>query len=416
MTADSLLFFGGGHPEYRLWELDQFRSEYRLKLITARNPTWEPDYFSEIELAEPRDSGAVADAAQRLAKDGTVRGVVCYHEPAIEVAAHTAAELGLPSLPARAARLCRDKHGARQSFDKHGVPSAKSILVHSSAEAVSAATRIGYPVIVKPRALAASFGVSKAEDATQVRIAFSVADRQILNEPWRDKPPGVLIEEYLDGPEISVDSLTVAGRSSPLIFARKQLGFPPYCEELGHIVGIPEEICDGRVAEVTDVVRKAHEALGIQFGATHTELRITPHGVRVIELNGRSGGDCISYLGYLANGVNLPLASAAAAQGEDPHTVPKHTGRVKAAGIRFYYPPQAGVITVLSAPGKEQLPEYVDRLELTAQLGNHIAFAEGRMYNARVGYVIVTGATTAECADRLAEATAVIECDVDPAT
>lgn len=414
MIADSLLFFGGGHPEYRAWELDQFRSKYRLKLITARPPTWEPGYFSEIELTEPRDHAAVADAAKRLAKDGTVRGVVCYHEPAIEVAAQTAQELGLPSLPARAARQCRDKLGARRIFAERGVPSAKSVLVHSAAEAVSAAAGIGYPVIVKPRALAASFGVSKATDEAQVRAAFAVADRQVLNEPWRDKPPGVLVEEYLDGPEISVDSLTVAGRVTPLIFAMKLLGFPPYCEELGHIVGAPEEVCGGRLAEVTDVVHRAHAAIGIRFGATHTELRLTARGVRVVELNGRSGGDCIGYLGYLAAGINLPLGAAAAACGEAPEAARNQPGHGGAAGIRFCYPDRAGVITSIQVPGKQDLPGYVDRLEVTARPGTRIAFTEGRMYNARIGYVVVTGAAMAECADRLAQATAGIGCDVDP--
>jgi biotin carboxylase len=414
MTADSLLFFGGGHPEYRSWELDQFCGTYRLKLITARPPTWEPGYFSDIKLTEPRDRDAVADAARQLAKDGTVRGVICYHEPAIEVAAHTAQDLGLPSLPAQAARRCRDKHSARRAFADHGVPSAKSVLVHSAAEAACAAAGIGYPVIVKPRGMAASFGVSKATDEAQVRTAFTVADRQVLNEPWRDKPPGVLIEEYLDGPEISVDSFTVAGRVTPMVFAKKLLGFPPYCEELGHIVGAPREVCDGRVAEVTDVVRQAHAAIGVQFGVTHTELKLTARGVRVVELNGRPGGDCIAYLGYLAAGINLPLVAAAAARGEEPRAARPETSHVGAAGIRFCYPDQAGVITALRTPGKQQLPAYIDRLELTIRPGTRIAFTEGRMYNARIGYVIVTGATTAECADRLTQARAGICCDVDP--
>lgn len=416
MTADSLLFLGGGHPEHRWWELDQFRRQYRLKLITARPSTWEHEYFSEIEFAQPRDSGAVAGAAERLAKDGTVRGVVCYHEPAIEVAAHIATELGLPSLSARAARLCRDKHAARRAFDEYGVPSAKSVLVRSAGEAAAAASRIGYPVIVKPRAMAASFGVSKADDEPHVRSAFAVADRQVLNEPWRDKPPGVLVEEYLDGPEISVDSLTVAGRVRPLIFASKQLGFPPYCEELGHIVGAADDVCRGRVAEVVHAVRMAHVAFGVEFGATHTELRLTASGVRLIELNGRPGGACIGYLGYLAAGLNFPLGLAAAASGQEQDAVTGEADSAGAAGIRFCYPSEAGTITALHSPDKEHLPAYVDRMEFTVRPGSRVAFAEGRMYNARIGYVIVTGPATAECADRLDKAMAGMGCDVAPVT
>lgn len=415
MTGDSLLFFGGGHLEHRWWELAEFRSRHRLKLITARTPTWEHEYFSEIELARPGDDAAIAAAVELLVKDGTVRGVICYHEPAIEVAARTATELGLPSLSARAAWLCRDKHAARQAFDGHGVPSAQSVLVHDADEAVTAASRIGYPVIVKPRALAASFGVSKAQDEPRVRSAFAIADRQVLNEPWRDKPPGVLVEEYLDGPEISVDSVAVAGQVTPLIFASKQLGFPPYCEEIGHIAGPAEDVCHGRVAEVVSVVRAAHAAIGVDFGATHTELRLTSSGVRVIEVNGRPGGACIGYLGHLAAGVNLPLNLAAAACGHGPDAAAERADSAGAAGIRFCYPNEAGTITALHAPGEGHRPGYLDRLEFTVEPGSQVAFTEGRMYNARIGYVVVTGATTAECADRLAQAVAGMGCDVVPA-
>jgi biotin carboxylase len=414
--AESLLFFGGGHPEYRAWELDQFRSRYRLKLITARVPTWEPEYFSEIELAQPQDRVAVSDTAQRLAKDGTVLGVLCYHEPAIEVAAQIAEDLGLPSLPADAARLCRDKHEARRAFAKHGVPSAASVLVHSADEAAAAAAEIGYPVIVKPRALAASFGVSRATAEPQVRTAFAVADRQVLNEPWLDKPPGVLVEEYLDGPEISVDSLTTGGRVMPLIYARKLVGFPPYCEELGHIVSAPEDVCDGRAAEATEVTLRAHAAIGIQHGTTHTELKLTSRGVRIVELNGRAGGDCIGYLGYLASGINLPLGAAAAACGEDAASISGQTcggGGAGAAGVRFCYPDQAGVLRSLDIPAEVRRAGYVDRIEATQNPRTRITFEEGRLYNARVAYVIVTGATTTDCADHLAQAAAAISCDVD---
>ena len=413
--GSSLLFFGGGHPEYRAWELDQFRSTYRLKLVTAREPTWEPGYFSEIEQARPQDGAAVAGAAERLAKDGTVRGVVCYHEPAIEVAAAIAADLGLPSLPAGAARLCRDKHAARRAYAEHGVPSAESVLVHGADEAAAAAARIGYPVIVKPRAGAASFGVSRAADEAEVRTAFSVAERQVLNEPWRDRPPGVLVEEYLDGPEISIDSLAVAGQVLPLIFAAKLLGFPPYCEEVGHLAGRADEVCDGRAAEVADVLRQAHAAIGVRYGATHTELKLTSRGVRVVELNGRAGGDCIGYLGHLAHGINFPLGAASAACGEDVEAVRARAcqgGGAGAAGVRFCYPDRAGVITSLSAGQGPEPPGYLDRLELLARPGTRVAFQEGRMYNARVAYAIVTGKTTAECEDRLSLVTASIACDV----
>lgn len=419
MAQESLLLLGAGHPEYRWWELDQFRSRYRLKLITAREPTWESAYFSEIEVADPADELAVSGAAERLMKDDTVRGLLSYHEPATEVTARLSGRLGLPSLSAQAAWLCRDKHAARRAFAEHGVPSAESRLVHGPEEALAAATEIGYPVIVKPRALVASFGVSLAEDETQVRHAFTVANKQVLNEPWNEKPPGVLIEEYLNGPEISVDSLAVAGRVTPLIFAKKLLGFPPYREEVGHIVGPAEAVCAGQATEVADVVLRAHAAIGVQHGATNAELKLTPSGVRVIELNGRSGGDCTGYLGYLASGVNLALGAAAAACGEEislySWRTPPGTS-AGAAGIRFCYPAHAGVIRSLGFAAALQQLRHIDRLELMAHPGQRVEVREGRLYNSRIAFAIVAGATTAQCADRLEQAATAFSCDIVPSS
>jgi len=416
-TDDILLVVGGGQPEYRWWDLDQLRSRYQLKLISARESTWERSYFTQIELADPHDEKAMTAAAERIMRNGPVKGVLSYHEPAIEAAAELAGRLGRSALPAAAARLCRDKHEARRVFAEHQVPSAQSRLALSENEALTAAAEIGLPVIVKPRAMAASFGVSLASDQEQVRHAFGVANVQLLNDPWTAKPPGVLIEEYLDGPELSIDSLVVAGRVTPLIFAAKLLGFPPSCEAVGHIAGPARDVCGDRLAEVLDVVAQAHAAVGVQFGATHTELRLTTRGVRVIELNGRSGGDCIGYLGYLASGVNLPLGTAAAACQQDitPAAGLGPETAAGAAGIGFCYPPGPGVVTAIGFAPASPLADHVDRLDLLAQPGQRIEFREGRMHNARAGYAIVTGRTVAECADRLAQATAAFRCDIEPA-
>src|SRR6185295_2035456 len=89
--------------------------------------------------------------------------------------AQLADALGLPSGPPEAIANCRDKHRTRTVLAAAGVAQAQSIVVSTAAEAEAAAQTIGYPVIVKPRALAASFGVSLVHGPGELATAYAHA-------------------------------------------------------------------------------------------------------------------------------------------------------------------------------------------------------------------------------------------------
>ena len=70
---------------------------------------------------------------------------------------------------------CRDKHLTRTALAQAGVPQPESVMVSSVVEALSVAAEIGYPVVLKPRAMAASLGVVRVEDAEQLAAYYSFA-------------------------------------------------------------------------------------------------------------------------------------------------------------------------------------------------------------------------------------------------
>ncbi|MBR7837435.1 ATP-grasp domain-containing protein [Actinospica durhamensis] len=125
----------------------------------------------------------------------------------------------------------------------------------------------------------------------------------------------VLVEEYLDGPEVSGDSVCIDGRVTPLVLAHKQLGFVPGFEEVGHIVQADDELLSG--GALPAVLQGAHEALGLTRAMTHTELRLTSSGPRVLEVDARTGGGMIPRLGQLVTGIDLGRVSAELAVGAD---------------------------------------------------------------------------------------------------
>ena len=231
-------------------------------------------------------------------------GVLTWDEPRVVHAARLAGALGLPGCTPESALNCRDKHATRTALAAAGVPQAASTLVTTLAEARAAADRIGYPLVLKARALGASIGVVRVEGPEQLADRFRIA-RGADVPTVTELPPGdVLVEEYLDGPEISVDAAWSDGAMGLAYVARKQIGYPPYFEEIGHLVdGADPLLHDARLAEV---VAGAHAAVGYHTGWTHTELRLTPDGPKVVEINARIGGDRIPQLAEWPPGCGPP--------------------------------------------------------------------------------------------------------------
>src|SRR5205814_6353046 len=143
----------------------------------------------------------------------------------------------------------------------------------------------------------------------------------------------VLVEEYLDGPEITVDAVVWRGEVRPAFISHKELDQPPTFEETGHIVVADDPLL--RDERLQAAVQAAHAALGFEHGVTHTEVRLTSRGPRIVEVNGRLGGDLITYVGLLATGVDLAVAAAWLAAGELPDITPR---RRCTAAVRYYYP------------------------------------------------------------------------------
>src|SRR6185503_8923747 len=169
------------------------------------------------------DVDALVEATRAVQPDG----VLTWDEPRVVQAARLAGILGLPGCTPEAALNCRDKHATRTALAAAGVAQAASALVTTLAEARAAADRIGYPLVLKARALGASIGVVRVDGpdrlAESFRIAFGAAAPTVTELP----PGDVLVEEYLDGPEVSVDAAWSDGTMGLAYLARKQIGYPP---------------------------------------------------------------------------------------------------------------------------------------------------------------------------------------------
>jgi biotin carboxylase len=305
-----------------------------------------------------------------------------------------------------AAALCRDKYAARTLMDKAGLASVRHRLVTSEAEAIDAAREIGYPVVVKPRALAGSVGVALARDSASLREAFAVA----AGARFADLPTGhgVLVEEYLDGPEISVDSVVSGNLVRCVHAAHKRLGYPPFFEEVGHLV--TDWSGEPWAQPVRALVTQAHRVLGIEHGVTHAEVRLTEAGPRLVELNGRLGGDLIPYASELATGIDLVNAAAELAFGRPVQLTPS---RARTAEIKFIYPPHDCVVMSVDVGAAAAAPGVAYAAAL-AEPGTTLLLPP-RAPIPRLAAIVAVGESDRECAQILEEAQRALTIQIGPA-
>jgi biotin carboxylase len=411
MGRATLLVIGSGLKVYREYLVAPISRRARaagldLVLLNNLKPTWQKEYFDEVVVANVFDSEVMARAAREVAARRDVVALMCWDEPLVLDAGLLAAEFGVPGLSARGVRGCRDKELTRAELTAAGLHQPGFALTTTVAEAREAAARIGYPVVVKPRAMGASIGVVFAADEAELTGAFRVAlaASEVDPGPYR---ASVMVEEYAPGPEISVDGAVHKGEYLPLFVARKYSSDHPYFEEVGHMVDAADPLLHD--AELVRTLARAHQALGVEDGITHSEVRLTDRGPLIIEVNGRLGGDLIPFLGRIATGIEPGEVLFDVATGQRPDTAPT---RRAVAGIRFGIPDHDCLLRAIRMPAPGASPGLVTAAAM-ADPGTVLRLPPGG-YLARHSFVVCEAEDTAGCQERLARAAALVEPVTEP--
>jgi len=394
---------------YREYLLRSISDRTRVHLFHVAEPVWEKEYLTGWTVVPSTlDGPAMARAALRLAATERIDGVLCWDEGRIHATAHVAQALGLRNGdPAMIWRL-RDKAQTRAALAEAGVPQPRSVKVRTLDEALTAAAEVGYPAILKPRGLGASLGVVRVDDPTELRAMFAFTRDTRAPDPVvyaSDHP--VLVEECVTGEEVSIDSVVQDGKVTPLFLARKVVGYPPYAEEIGHYVDAADPLLSDPT--FTAVLQDTHTALGFQDGWTHTEYMLTETGPKLIEVNGRLGGDMIPYLGMLATGIDPGVVAARAACGAD--VVARPTRR-RVAGVRFFYPLRDDSVITEIGFDAAGLPAAVDRAVVVAEPGAVVSPPPRGTVWGRIAYATAVADSAADCARALdaAEAALSVRC------
>lgn len=334
-------------------------------------------------------------------------GVMTTSEFYLPLVAEVSQWLALPGNPADVMKLCRDKARVRQVLADAGLESTRFTSVTSAEDVAAAVKEVGLPCVVKPVDDSGSVDVVRCATEAEALAAVRTVLGRTLNTRGQRVARTALLEEYVEGPEYSVEMFGTDDETVSVGVTEKHVTNGPQFVEYRHV--FPAVIPPKLAARIEGVVASALAAVGLRHGASHTEVRVRDGEVHIIEINGRPAGGMIPELVQLASGIDLLSEQIRDASGSPV----KLTGREHGfAGVHFLTAARPGILRdVEGVPEAERLPG-VDRVVVTAQPGRSVGPARNA-YD-RLGYVIASGPSRTSIIETLDRASRIIRIGLKP--
>lgn len=193
-------------------------------------------------------------------------------------------KMGIPCNSLETETIATNKYLMRCAMRDGGVDGPRFTLVEEGFDR-SCLKDFDYPLIIKPVDLSSSRGVMKINSEAELDEAIEYA------MGW-SKTKQCILEEFIEGPEYSGESIAYAGNYKLLVVTEKSTTGAPHFVETGHKQ--PANLSPEMLKKVEQTLYKAFASMGIQYGAIHPEFRITKDGrICFMEIGARMGGDCI---------------------------------------------------------------------------------------------------------------------------
>ena len=368
-----------------------------------------PDNLLTLDFADP--DGAAA-AVARFAERQPIRAVVGVDDRTTVTAAAIAARLGLRANSIASASAARDKHLMRERLAAAGVRQPAFRLIPLDVDPTATAGTLDYPCVVKPLALSASRGVSRADDAAQFAAAVARI-RAILDgldvAVGEDGRRALLVEQFVPGVEVALEGLLVEGDLRVLaLFDKPDPLDGPYFEETIYVT--PSRLPDDVQKAIAETTAAACVALGLTDGPVHAELRVNSQGPWVIEVAARSIGGLCSRTLRFGTGMTLEELILRHALGWPLQSMDRDR---RAAGVMMIPIPRAGRFLGVRGLEAAGAVRHVEDVVISAHPGPElIPLPEGWQY---LGFIFARAETPEDVEAALRTAHAALDFDLDDA-
>lgn len=358
--------------------LEVYVLDYNPDAVGLKLPGVHKEIISTIDIS------GVVECAKKYNIDGIM--TLATDMPMRSVAS-VCTELGLTGIDTDTAIRATNKFEMRKALRSKGVPIPLYHITSSQQECLKAAEDIhkrGMKCIIKPVDSSGSRGISLLPNFDEDKIL------EAYNYSFQYSHCGrVLVEEFMEGPEVSVETLSIHGTCHVVQITDKLTTGAPYFVEMGH--SQPSMLPEEMQREIVRIAQEANQAIGIQNGPSHTEIIVTADGPKIVELGARLGGDNIAtHLVPLSTGVDLVESCIQMALGQ----IPKLDCTLnKAAAIR-YFPTSAGKIKKIEGIEESKRVQGVKEVYVVHGVGSQL---NGIFCSSdRMGFVIAQADSSSE--------------------
>jgi biotin carboxylase len=331
-----------------------------------------------------------------------IDGVLCVAADAPVTAALVAERLGLPGISVATAMLACDKLSMKRRFKECGVPVPWFAPVSSAAELDSIIAARGPDLVIKPVDSRGSRGVQRLSRAPDLKAAFALAAKH-------SPSARVMVEAYLDGPQVSTESILTGGRCYTPGFSDRNYELldvhaPFFIENGGDL---PSHLPHAIQKSVKDIVARAAAALGVTDGTVKGDIVVHRGAPYIIELAARlSGGFFCTREIPLNTGVDFIGCAIRVALGEKIAAAELEPKRQLPVIQRYAFPKPGRVVEVRGGDAAKRLPGIAD-VVVTAKPGDIIPPAGDKRPSAAM--VLATGSTREAALDAARAGLAMIE-------
>jgi biotin carboxylase len=333
------------------------------------------------EVISTIDTPAVLEAASRHQIDGIM---TLATDMPMQTVATVAKELNLIGITEDTALKATNKAYMREALKAYGVPIPMFFRVSSKQnylDAVNAIRLAGYRCIVKPADNSGSRGIDLLSDYEQETI-----ERAYEYSKQSSRSGELMVEEFMEGPEVSVETLSVDGKCYVIQITDKLTTGAPYFVEMGH--SQPSQLPEKIKEKIAEVAIAANHAIGIENGPSHTEIKVTNDGPKIVELGARLGGDNITtHLVPLSTGVDMVECCIQIALGEKPDLNVKFN---KGSAVRYFKVSEGKIINIVGVSDAEKV-DGVRQVSVVHGVGESLNGI--RSSGDRAGFVIAQGET-----------------------
>jgi argininosuccinate lyase len=367
-----------------------FLEKARIKGLQTIFITKDPNKYSFLaeELIQPiiLDTDSEEELYNHLKDLKNLKAVFSTSEYYIESAYKLAKKFGLPANDPKAIGLCRNKDLLAKTLTEHGIKCPKTLIINSIEEINNLLEQIDFdfPVIIKPSKGSGSIGVRLCANKKET---FKYAS--ILMEEKNRETRSILIQEYIEGDEYSVETLSFNSQVNIIGITKKYLSEPPFFLETGHDfpINLPEVLNKS----IEELILNSFKVLGFLFGPAHTEIRIKNNIPYVIEINPRLAGGMIPEIIKQALGIDL-IDETINLVTNQKINLNRTTNDF--ASIRFIIPKTSGFIKSINL-NNDNIKNKLADFQINKKLNDFIILRGD--FRDRIGHFIVKEHTLSNC-------------------